>query len=72
MGKETCHGSKLTLIQAPSPTLDGTEFQMSMPHEMFADCDLSPLCPARSFVNSAMVISEPTQHEVSRENSVTK
>ena len=32
-----------------------------MPHEMFADCDLSPLCPAHSFIVIPLLLSEPTQ-----------
>ena len=44
----------------------------SMLHEMFADCDLSPLCSAPYFTVSPLMLSEPTQHEVSREDSVAK
>ena len=37
--RDFCHESKLTSIQPSN----------RMPHDMFADCDLSPLCPAHSF-----------------------
>ena len=50
------HGSKPSLIQAHSSN--------RMSHDMFADCDLSPLCPAHSFT-AIPLLSEPTQHEVS-------
>ena len=31
-----------------------------MPHDMFADCDLSPLCSAHSFTVIPLLLSEPT------------
>ena len=43
-----------------------------MPRDIFDDFDLSPLCPAHSFTVIPPLVSEPTQHEVSREGSVTK
>ena len=39
-------------------------------HDMFAECDLSPLCPTHSFILIPLLSSEPTQHELSREVSV--
>ena len=36
------------------------------------DCDLSSLCPAHYFTVIPLFLSEPTQHEVSREGSVAK
>ena len=43
-----------------------------MPHDMFADCDLSPPCPAHSFVVFPLLLGEPTQQDVAREDSVAK
>ena len=43
-----------------------------MPHDMFADCNLSPLYPAHSFTVIPLLLRELTQHEVSREDSVAK
>ena len=43
-----------------------------MNHYMFAYCDLSPLCPSGSFTVIPLLLSEPTQNEISREDSVAK
>ena len=43
-----------------------------MPHDMFTDCDLSPLCLAHSFTVIPLLLSEPTQPEVSGAESVAK
>ena len=43
-----------------------------MLHCIFADCDLSPLCPALPFAFIPLLFSDPTQHEVPREGSVAK
>ena len=43
-----------------------------MPHDMFVGCDLNSLCPAHSFTVFPLLLSEPTQREVSREDSVAK
>ena len=70
--RDLCHGSKLTLIhQPPSTTSDGT-LQTACSNDTFANCDLSPLCPAHSFTVIPLLLSEPTQHEVSREDSVAE
>ena len=50
----------------------GRHCSKRMPHDMFADCNLSPLYPAHSFTAILLLFREPTQHEVSREDSVTK
>ena len=50
----------------------GRDSSNRMPHDMFADCDLSPLCLAHSFTVIPLLLSEPTQHEVSHEDSVAK
>ena len=61
--RNLCHGLTLTLIQPPSTTLE------RMPHDMFADCDLSP----HSFTVIPLLLREPIQPEVSREDqSVTE
>ena len=44
----------------------GRHSSKRMPHDMFADCDLSPLCSAHSFIALPLLLSEPTQHQVSR------
>ena len=43
-----------------------------MPRDMFADCDLSLLYPVHCFTVIPLLLSEPTQHEVSCEDSVAK
>ena len=43
-----------------------------MPHDMFADCDLSPLCLAHRITVIPLLLSESTQREESREDSVAK
>ena len=50
----------------------GRDSSNRMPHDMFANCDLSPLCLAHSFTVIPLFLSEPTQHEVSLEDSVVK
>ena len=53
----------------------GLQCSNRMPHDtcntMFADCDLSPLCPTHSFTVILLLLSKPTQDEVSCEGSVT-
>ena len=40
-----------------------------MPHDVVADCDLSPLRPAHSLTIILLLLSEPKEQEVSREDS---
>ena len=49
----------------------GRDSSNHIPHDMFADCDLSPLCSMHSFTVIPL-LSGPTQHEVSREDLVAK
>ena len=60
---------RLPWVQA---CFDPTAVHNRMPHDMFADCDLSPRCPAHSFTVLPLLLSEPTKHKVSREDSVAK
>ena len=70
--RDLCYVSKLALIQPPSTTFDDTPHANRMRHDMFADCDLSPQCPTHSFTVIPLLLSEPTQHEVWRKDSVAK